>query len=137
MDYSSYEEDYSYDLSYSNDFPDNDQDIFNFLDDEQTVPTPTTTTPSPPPQISNNDDSIAFSSSINQSRKFLQEHYNIPISAFRTSGIPGLIILRLQDISSIRVDANRRIQIPHLLYSPTPNSEHPELIEILHLLHKP
>ena len=132
-----YEEESDPQVQYHSDFQLNmdDNQLYSLLDnDETSVPHNS----SPPPQIDTNDAAIAYSTSINQTREFLQSNFNIPISSFRTNHVPGLIILRLQDISSIRVDGKRKLQVPHILYSPCPGSNfsHPELEQIMGELYK-
>ena len=111
--YYSYEEEYpEYDIQYSMEPPSEigmtDEQLYNCLDNEESSHIETN---SPPPQISDNDSSIAFSTSINQSRKLLQQTIGLPVSAFRAHHVPGLIILRLEDISSIRNETRRPIEM--------------------------
>lgn len=116
-----------------------DQDIFNHLDNDETHnldESTTKTSHSAPPEVANDDDSVAFSTSINQTRNFLQQVYGVPISSFRNHDIPGLIILRIQDISSLRNDAKKGLRVPHLLFHPTEDNPHPELMHIFETLNK-
>lgn len=140
--YYSYEEEFpEYDIQYSyepsSEIGMNDEQLYNCLDNEESTHIETN---SPPPQIADNDPSIAISTSINQSRELLQQATGLPISAFRTHHVPGIIILRLEDISTIRNETRRNIQIPHLIYFSQPgdnNPNHPELDYIASLLNHP
>lgn len=79
-------------------------------------------------QIANNDPSIIFSSNINQTKTFLRDRLNLPISSLRTTHPPGLVILRLEDFALIRNDSRCSRIIKHILYVPTQGSElrHPD-----------
>lgn len=97
-------------------------------------------TTSPPVEVDNNDDRVAFSLSINQSRLFIQDHLGISHHALRANHVPGLVILRLEDFALIRDTTQRHRQIPHLLYlaNPSDNDElHPELNYIAQFLAHP
>lgn len=140
--YYSYEEEFpEYDVQYSMEPPSEigmtDEQLYNCLDNEESTHFETN---SPPPQIPDNDPSVAISTSINQSRELLQQVTGLPISAFRAHHVPGIIILRLEDISTIRNETRRNIQIPHLIYFANPsdnNPNHPELDYITALLNHP
>ena len=137
LDYDFYEEDYSsptidYDRSYHDM---QGEEILNLLDNDESSQHQNH---SPPPEVANDDNSIAVSTSINQTRQFVQQNFGIPISAFRTRPVPGLIILRIKDISSLRNEQRRSIKIPHILYCPNSEQQsfHPELDYLETLLNK-
>lgn len=131
--YSSYEEeeDYSYDLGWDydrsasqfNDAPPVDFDaIFN--DD-----TPNNDPPSPPPQIADDDANIALSTSINQSREFIQQTLGISLRDLHRHHVPGFVILRLEDFPTIRNVSQLNRVIPHLIIGPPDDSflaNHPD-----------
>lgn len=85
---------------------------------------------SPPPVVADDDPNIAFSVSINQSREFLEKALNIPIKEIKRHHIPGFVILRLEDFSTIRNVSKIGRVIPHLVIGPPPNqqwlSKHPD-----------
>lgn len=89
-------------------------------------------------QIANNDPSIIFSSNIDQTKTFLRDHLNLPISSLRTVHPPGLVILRLEDFALIRNDSRCSRIIKHILYIPTPGSElkHPDFNTSVQVLNK-
>lgn len=137
LDYDFYEEESSSPIvDYDRSFHDTPgEDIFTLLDNDESSQHQTN---SPPPQVNNDDNTIAVSTSINQTRHFVQQNFGLPISAFRSRPIPGLIILRIKDISSVRNEQRRSIKIPHLLYCPSTDQQsfHPELDYIEQLLNK-
>lgn len=97
-------------------------------------------TPSPPVEVANDDDRIAFSLSVNQSRLFLQNTLGISHNALRSSHVPGLVILRLEDFNVIRDTSSRNREVPHFLYlaNPADNDEfHPELDRMFTFLNHP
>ena len=91
---------------------------------------------SPPPQIADDDNSIAFSTSINQSRKFISESLGIPASTLYHSDVSGLIVLRLKDFTLIRNDSRHRRIVPHLLVLPDDSfpQNHPDFFAALNTL---
>lgn len=137
FDFSSYEEDYSSpSISYEDHTIYNDNiDIMNLLEEENQNED-CHSTPSPPPEVNPTDDSLVLSTSIPQSRNLLQQTFGLPISSFRSKSIPGLIILRISDISTLRVEPKRHLKIPHILYHPSENNVHPELDEFYNILNK-
>lgn len=91
---------------------------------------------SPPPQLADSDNSIAYSTSITQSRHFLLQNLGIPTSAFRHSDVCGLIVLRLKDFGLIRQDSRSHRVTPHLLILPTQDFDenHPDFFAALNAL---
>lgn len=144
------EEDYSYEYVSSSDYElefenpyfqdENKQDIMSLLDnDDQNQDNQTHhKSNSPPPQIDPSDNSIAFSTSINQSKQFIHQNTGISISKLKSHPINGLVVLRLQDFNLIRNDSRCHRSIPHLLILPTDinqfSKEHPDFfLSLKHL----
>lgn len=78
---------------------------------------------SPPPVTANDDNNIVLSISINQSREFLEKNFNIPVKDLKKNHVPGLVILRLEDFSTIRNVSSLGRIIPHFLIGPPPDSQ--------------
>lgn len=93
---------------------------------------------SPPPVVADDDPNIAFSISINQSRQFLENSLKIPIKEIKRHHIPGFVILRLEDFSTIRNVSKIGRAIPHLVIGPPPNkdwlSKHPDFAACYNML---
>lgn len=64
---------------------------------------------------SQDNPNIVYSESLQQSRKFLSQVFNIPPSNFKRFHVPGLIILRLEDFALLRNDSRSSRIIPHIL----------------------
>lgn len=78
---------------------------------------------SPPVTAAENDSDIFLSTSINQSKSFLEQKLGLPV--FRLSKVkpPGLIILRLEDFSQIRnTSLSHSKEIPHIIVIPQSNN---------------
>lgn len=135
FDFYSYEEDYSSpSIQYQdNNIYDPDVDIINILDKDNQNEDRSSAS-SPPPEINPNDDSLVLSTSIPRTREFLQQNFGLPISSFRTKFIPGIIILRISDISTLRIEPKRHLKIPHILYHPSSTHSHTELDELFKIL---
>ena len=58
---------------------------------------------------------IVYSNDLHKSGEFLSQVFNISPRNFKRNHIPGLIILRLEDISAIRNDQRCHRIIPHIL----------------------
>ena len=136
MSWSDYDDSsYSYEICYSDEnTPVSDPvDLYSLLDDA-----PSQSTNSPPPQVATDDSNIAFSTSINQSREFIYQNLHIPVRDLRSSNVPGLVILRLQDFSTIRNVSALNRTIPHIIIGP-PSDEflqnHPDFQRAFHALH--
>ena len=95
-----YEEDSNeplYDLTYDDPGIDIDvNEIINYIDESATTETENA------PELCPDDNNIAFSTSINQSREFISRNLGINPSSLRQHHVPGLIILRLEDFCIIR-----------------------------------
>lgn len=89
-------------------------------------------------KIADNDPSIVFSSSIDQTRSFIRKNLNLSVSSLRSTHAPGLVILRLEDFALIRNDSRCSRIIKQILYIPTPGSQerHPDLHTALNVLNK-
>lgn len=93
--------------------------------------------PSPPVISAENDADIFLSTSINQSKKFLEGVLGIP--AFRLSKVrpPGLIVMRLEDFSNIRnTSISHSKEVPHIIVIPKSNNfvqDHPDFTSALDL----
>ena len=129
------EEDYSYEYISSSEYElelENDSDLTSLLDNDDKDQNHKThnQSNSPPPAIDPNDNSIAFSTSINQSKQFIHQNLGISISKLKSHTINGLVVLRLQDFNLVRNDSRCHRSIPHLLILPTDLSqfsqEHPD-----------
>lgn len=123
-----YEEDYSYDLEYDPQFEEG-ADIFSLLDndDSKQESQHQNQNNSPPPQVDPNDNSIAFSTSINQSKRFIYKNLGLSVSKLKSNNIHGLVVLRLQDFSLIRNDTRCQRKLPHLLILPRNPEEFSEI----------
>lgn len=136
-----YEEDYSYELEYDPSF-EQGSEIFSLLENDNTNEETQhqNQNNSPPPQVDPNDNSIAISTSINQSKRFIHQNLGIPVSQLKSSNIHGLVILRLQDFPLIRNDTRCNRQLPHLLILPKDQAsferDHPDFYHSLIHLHK-
>lgn len=125
------EEDYSYeyvsssdyDLEFENPFfkDENQPNLISLLDndDQHEVNQTHNKSHSPPPQIDPSDNSIAFSTSINQSKQFIHQNLGVSVSKLKSHPINGLVILRLQDFNLIRNDSRCHRELPHLLILPS------------------
>lgn len=100
----------------------------HLLNDQLQFEQPYEETSSPPVEVAESDNSIAFSTSIKQTREFLFSSLGIPIAALSRSDVSGLIVLRLKDLSIIRDYSSRSRIVPHLIILPDSQFEqnHPD-----------
>lgn len=137
MEYDDYGS-YDYD-----DYPSNDiESIFNdsYSDNDLSKPSPSFDSPVSDSnyKIADNDPSIILNHNLSQTKTFLREHLNIHISSLRGSNVPGLVILRLQDLNLIREDTRCKRVTPNILFLSIPGStiKHPDLSTALSVLNK-
>ena len=110
-----YSEEESYDIQYSPPVfsdPTSDIDVMSLLDDEEPIQD------NIPPQSASDDPNIARSTSILQSKHFLEESLGISMRDLRVHHIPGLVILRLEDFALIRDVSRLHRAVPHLIIGP-------------------
>ena len=121
--YSEEESAYSYDIEYDTsgyqDYSTPPPDLDELFPEDEQNSQP----PSPPPVVANDDPNIAFSVSINQSRELIEKTLNMPIKELKRHHVPGFVILRLEDFSTIRNVSKLGRVIPHLIIGPPPNQE--------------
>lgn len=72
----------------------------------------------PPPIPVYDDNSTAFCTSIDQSRKFIHQNFGLSPSTLRTSSLVGLVILSIKDYNLIRKDHRNNRTFPHILVVP-------------------
>lgn len=111
-----YEEDYSepnYEVTYAD--PGFEIDIPQLI---EALDEPNSNENETIPEICPDDNHIAFSNSINQSREFISQNLGIHPSNLRQHHVPGLIVLRLEDFCIIRNESRNNRTVPHIIVSP-------------------
>ena len=134
--YSNSEEE-SYDLQYSDPVfsdPISEPDVLSLLNDEEPIQDYI------PAQSAADDPNIAISTSIAQSKKFIEDNLGVSMRDLRVTHIPGLVILRLEDFALIRDVSKLHRAVPHLIIGP-PNEEflyqHPDFAKCFGAIVRP
>ena len=92
-----------------------------------------------PPQSIYPDNSVAFCTSLSQSKEFLHKNFGISTSQLRSINIPGIVVLSIKDYNLIRKDHRNHRIFPHLLVCSTgPDFSiiHTDFAQAIELLNK-
>ena len=93
----------------------------------------------PPPLPVYDDNSTAFCTSIDQSRKFILQNFGLSPSTLRNSPIIGLVILSIKDYNLIRKDHRNNRKFPHVLVVPNGDNfqiAHPDFTQCISILNQ-